>query len=77
MASCNTKPSAPAVTIYPNNLVSDNTKGAVTAIETDSSPIESAGKPGTIISPCWCFHQQVLTIKIFYQQDQRLSQSVN
>ena len=49
VASCNTKPSASAVTIYPNDLVSDNTKGPVTEIETDSYLPDSAGKPGAII----------------------------
>lgn len=48
MASCNSKPAASAVTTYPNDLVSDNIKGPVTQIETDSYVLDSTGKPGAI-----------------------------
>ena len=48
MASCNSKPATSAVIAYPNDLVSDNIKGPVTEIETDSYVLDSTGKPGAI-----------------------------
>lgn len=49
MASCNTKPSSSTDTTYPSDLVSDNTKGPVTQIETDSYLLDSTGKPAAAI----------------------------
>lgn len=48
MASCNQKAATNSVAIYPSDLVSDNTKGPVSAIETVSYLLDTAGKPGAI-----------------------------
>src|SRR5664279_4228210 len=49
LASCNQKATTDSTGVYPNDLVSDNTKGPVTAIETISYLLDSAGKPGAIV----------------------------
>ncbi len=47
MASCNSTPAASAAAdTYPNDLVSDNIKGPVTQIETESYFLDSTGKQG-------------------------------
>ncbi len=48
VSSCNPKASGSSVAVYPNDLVSDNTKGPVTAIETVSYLLDSTGKAGAI-----------------------------
>jgi hypothetical protein len=48
IASCNTNTTPSATAVYPNDLVSDNNKGPVTEITTDTYLIDSTGKPGAI-----------------------------
>ena len=48
LASCNQKATTNSASVYPNDLVSDNTKGPVTAIETVAYLLDSTGKPGAI-----------------------------